>query len=220
MKLPEGGQLLVVDKPAGWTSFDVVAKVRRLTGVRKVGHAGTLDPFATGVLLILLGAMTKRQDELMTGEKEYRLTARLGRTSDSHDVTGRLTGSCGLTGIDRAAIAAVLPEFQGTIQQVPPMHSALKIGGKRLYKLARQGRRVERQPRTVQISELELVAWRSPWLELRVACGKGTYIRSLVRDLGRRLGCGALVQSLQRTRVGDYRLETAVTPAELERKLK
>ncbi len=220
MNLPEEGLLLVVDKPAGWTSFDVVARVRRLTGIRKVGHAGTLDPFATGVLLLLLGKMTRRQDHLMAGEKEYRLRALLGRTTDSHDITGRLTGSSTLGGIDRSQIETALLHFRGSIEQVPPMFSAIKIDGKRLYKLARQGRQVQRTPRQVEISRLELTGWQDSRLELEVTCSKGTYIRSLIRDLGRSLGCGALVETLQRTRVGEYRLEEALTLNELEQRLK
>jgi tRNA pseudouridine55 synthase len=220
MQLSEEGLLLVVDKPAGWTSFDVVARVRRLASVRKVGHAGTLDPFATGVLLLLLGKMTRQQDRLMAGEKEYLLTARLGRTADSHDVTGKLTGTSTLAGVEQQSIEAALEQFRGVIQQVPPMHSALKVNGQRLYKLAHKGKSIERKPRQVEINRLQLRSWQPPRLELEVTCGKGTYIRSLVRDLGRALGCGAFVETLVRTRVGEYRIADALTLDELEQKLK
>ncbi len=220
MQLSEEGLLLVVDKPAGWTSFDVVARVRRLASVRKVGHAGTLDPFATGVLLVLLGKMTRQQDRLMDGEKEYRLTARLGRTTDSHDITGKLTGTSTLAGVNQKSIEAALEQFRGVIQQVPPMHSALKVNGQRLYKLAHKGKSITREPRQVEVRRLHLVNWQPPGLELEVTCSKGTYIRSLARDLGRVLGCGAFVETLVRTRVGEYRLAEAMSLDELEKKLK
>lgn len=213
-----GGALLLIDKPDGPTSFGVVARVRRLAGVKKVGHAGTLDPFATGLLLVLVGKATRLQDGFLGADKRYLARLRLGATSDSHDRTGKVV-ECDGPLPDRAAVEAALVAFRGEIEQIPPMHSAIKIGGRRLYKAARRGETVERPPRSVRVDRLDLLACEGPFVDLDIACSKGTYVRSLARDLGEALGCGALVEELRRTASGEHRVEDAITLAELERRL-
>ena len=202
--------LLNIDKPAGLTSHDVVGRVRRLAGLKRVGHAGTLDPLATGVLLVALGRAT-RLIEYITGQpKTYRTTIRLGQTTDSYDAEGEIVAEAPVQ-VDEAAIRAALDPFRGPIQQLPPMYSAIKRDGQPLYKLARQGIEVERQPRAVTIYELTLLAWQPPFLELEVVCSAGTYIRSLAHDLGQALDCGGHVTVLRRTAVGGFLVEEAVT---------
>ena len=213
------GALLPLDKPSGPSSFAMVALLRRLSGVRKVGHAGTLDPFADGLLLLLTGPATRRQDQLMGGDKRYRVTLRLGRESDSHDRTGTPGPAHDGPLPGREALEAALPAFGGEGEQIPPMFSAIHVGGKRLYQLARQGRTVERAPRPVVVHSLELTGWAPPLAELELHCGKGYYVRSLVRDLGRVLGCGAWVEELRRTAIGDISVESAWRPEELRREL-
>jgi len=201
--------IIPVDKPEDWTSFDVVNKLRRVSGVKKVGHAGTLDPFATGLLLICFSKATKQIQNLMELPKEYVCTLALGKETDSHDRTGKVIREVAVPEFSDAELEAVLQRYRGAIEQVPPMYSALKHKGVRLYELARKGQSVERPPRRVTIYELELLARGTGALTLRVLCSRGTYIRALARDLGRDLGCGAMVDSLQRTRVGSYSLENA-----------
>jgi len=202
--------LLLAEKGPGVTSFQVVAHVRRALRVPKVGHGGTLDPMATGVLPILLGQATKLTPYLLAEDKEYVATIRLGMTTDTLDVTGRVTGEHPVPAIDRAAIRMTLDRFEGEIDQVPPMFSALHVGGRRLHELARAGIEVERPPRRVRIDAIELIEWVSPRLQVRVACGKGTYIRSLAADVGAALGCGACLESLVRTRLGPFGLTGAI----------
>ena len=202
--------VLVVDKPGGITSFDVVARVRRALGERRVGHTGTLDPMATGVLPVCVGEATKLVPFLMGGDKVYEAEALLGVTTDTLDATGTVVATADAAGVTRAAVAAALPRFVGTILQRPPMHSALRVDGRRLYELARKGVEVERAPRPVRVDAIELVTWAPPRLGLRVRCGKGTYIRSLVADLGAALGPGAHLTALRRTRVGPFSLAQAV----------
>jgi tRNA pseudouridine55 synthase len=206
------GCLVLMDKPAGPGTFTLVTLLRRLSRVKRVGHAGTLDPFASGLVVLLCGPACRRQDEVMGADKRYAALLRLGQESDSHDRTGRLAepSAEALPPLER--ILAELPRFTGEIDQVPPMHSAVQIDGKRLYTLARKGISVERPPRRVQIRELACLSWRPPFLELDIQCGKGMYVRSLARDLGRVLGCGALVEELRRTRIGAYDVERALTP--------
>jgi tRNA pseudouridine55 synthase len=201
--------ILNLNKPQGWTSHDVVAYVRRLTGVRRVGHAGTLDPMATGVLLVCLGKATRIAEYLMAGRKCYSATLHLGTSTDSHDADGRVTAEAPVT-CDRAAIVEALSRFQGPIEQVPPMVSAIKKDGQPLYKLARRGIKVERPPRAVEIYTLSLVDWIPPELTIEVTCSPGTYIRALARDLGRDLGCGAHLTALTRTASGDFMLADAL----------
>lgn len=209
--------VLVVDKPGGITSFDVVARVRRALGVRRVGHTGTLDPMATGVLPICVGEATKLVPFLMGGDKVYEAEACFGVTTDTLDATGVPVAERDPAGLTEAAILAILPCYLGTILQQPPMHSALRQGGRRLYELARQGLQVDRAARPVRIDAIELLAWNPPRLRLRVRCGKGTYIRSLVDDLGAELGPGAHLSALRRTLVGPFTLAEALPIEEVDR---
>ena len=211
---PDVDGILNLNKPKGWTSHDAVARVRRLTGVRRVGHAGTLDPMATGVLLICLGKATRISEYLMAGSKRYRATLRLGITTDSHDADGQVTAEAPVTA-DRAAIDEALSRFRGPIAQVPPMVSAIKKNGQRLYELARRGIKVERPARTVEIFGLDLIDWTPPELTIDVMCSPGTYVRALARDLGRELGCGAHLKALTRTASGDFTLGSAIEIATL-----
>ena len=208
--------VLIVDKPRGLTSFDVVARVRRLAGEKRVGHAGTLDPLATGVLPICLGAATRLVDLLEDATKEYQATVYLGATSPTYDAEGPITAVPGARLPDEAALTAALAGFRGAQQQLPPMYSAVQQDGRRLYDLARQGIEVERRPRAVTIHQLELLAYTPPTAQLQVACSKGTYIRSLAHDLGAALGCGAYLSGLVRTRHGPFRLAGAVDLPALE----
>lgn len=208
--------ILNVDKPSGMTSHDVVDAVRRVAGQRKVGHAGTLDPMATGVLLVCLGRATRVAEYLMAGQKTYRATISLGTTTDTYDAEGEITHSGGGTDFGRAEIEAALARFVGSIEQVPPMYSALKQQGQPLYKLARQGKTVERQPRRVEIERIDLLDWTSPSLVAEVTCSPGTYIRSLAHDLGQYLDSGAYLAALVRLGSGQFRLQEAVSLQRLE----
>ena len=209
--------ILVIDKPRDWTSMDVCAKVRRVLGERRVGHAGTLDPMATGVLTVFVGRATRAAEFAEAGQKTYEALLRLGTETDTQDITGTILRTS-QERPDRAALEAVLPRFRGEIQQIPPMYSALKRGGKKLYELARQGKSVEREPRTITISALELGERHSDtdW-SLRVECSKGTYIRTLCHDIGHALGCGGTMAALRRTAASGYTLDDAVTLEELLR---
>ena len=208
--------ILNVDKPSGITSHDVVDAVRRVAGQRKVGHAGTLDPMATGVLLICLGQATRVAEYLVTGRKRYRATIVLGATTDTYDAQGEFTSSGGRTDFSRAEVEAALARFVGSIEQVPPMYSAVKQQGQPLYKLARQGKTVERQPRRVEIDGIHLLDWTPSSLVIEVACSPGTYIRSLAHDLGQHLGCGAYLAALVRLSSGQFTLQEAVSLERLE----
>jgi tRNA pseudouridine55 synthase len=208
--------ILNLDKPAGITSHDVVDAVRRMAGQRKVGHAGTLDPMACGVLLICLGQATRVAEYLMAGQKHYRATIALGTATDTYDATGRVTSSGGRTDFSRTEIEAALARFVGHIEQVPPMYSALKQEGQPLYRLARQGRTVDRQPRGVEIAQIELLNWAAPSLTVEVTCSPGTYVRSLAHDLGEYLGSGATLTALLRLASGRFTLAEAVSLDRLE----
>jgi tRNA pseudouridine55 synthase len=208
--------IFILDKSPGMTSHDVVARVRRIIGQKRVGHAGTLDPMATGVLPVVVGKATRLVEYLAEADKAYRATLVLGATSDTYDREGNVVPKPGAVLPGREDVERALEGFRGEIEQVPPMHSALKVGGKRLYELARQGIEVERAARPVTISRLEMEAYRPPVLQLFIECSKGTYIRSLAHDLGAALGTGAYLDSLVRTRVGAYSLEEAVTLDGLE----
>jgi tRNA pseudouridine55 synthase len=201
--------ILVVDKEKGITSHDVVQRLRRRLGVRRVGHAGTLDPNATGVLVLLIGKATKRSNEFLGQDKEYVATVRLGETRDTDDSDGEVTSRSEVN-VSPEELQKVLGMFIGVTEQVPPMYSAVKIKGKKLYELARKGRTVDREPRRVEIKEIELMDLRSPVIVLRVLCGKGTYIRQLARDIGEKLGCGAYLEELRRTRSGGLDLSMAI----------
>lgn len=207
---------VLINKPKGMSSHDVVYRVRRATGIKKVGHAGTLDPLATGLLIMLVGREeTKLQAQYMDGDKEYVAEITFGQVSETYDAEGPLTtlhnAEYIAAHITRQDIEAVLPQFLGDIQQRPPAHSAIKVQGQRLYKAARKGTlRVEDIPmREVRIDELEITDYTPPVLQLRIACGKGTYIRSLAHDLGQALGCGAYMSELKRTKIGSFSVDDA-----------
>jgi tRNA pseudouridine55 synthase len=203
--------VLVVDKGRGATSFDVVAIVRRRLGVRRIGHAGTLDPDATGVLPILVGEATKITPYLVDQDKEYLATVRFGLTTDTHDVSGRVLLETPVDDLVPARLEDVCRGFVGHIKQVPPMYSAVHHQGRRLYELARAGIEVERAPREVTIRSIAVEKIDGPLVTLRVVCGKGTYVRVLAADLGTALGCGGAVASLVRCRVGPFELRDAVS---------
>jgi len=207
--------ILVVDKGRGVTSFDVVAIVRRRLVVRRIGHAGTLDPDATGVLPILVGEATKLTPYLVDQDKEYVATVRFGVTTDTHDLSGRILSETRVADLAPARIEEACRAFVGQIQQVPPMYSAVHHQGRRLYELAREGIEVERAPRDVVIRSIAIEKVDRPWATLRIVCGKGTYVRVLAADLGAALGCGAAVESLVRWRVGPFDLRDSVSWSEL-----
>lgn len=207
--MPSG--ILNIDKPLEKTSHDVVERVRELTGIRRVGHAGTLDPLATGVLLVCVGRSATRIAEFLMGEpKVYRADARLGVTTDTFDAEGEVVAESPVD-VSRSDVEKVLEQFRGTIEQIPPMYSAVKHEGKPLYRLARRGVEVERPARQVEITSLRLVGWDPPACTLEMTCSAGTYVRVLVHDLGQALGCGAYVTDLTRLASGKFRLEDAVT---------
>lgn len=216
MTRPEVHGVLNVFKPAGMTSHDVVDAVRKILATQRVGHTGTLDPQATGVLPICVGRATRIAQYLTQADKEYVMTLRLGITTDTLDATGRVTGRAEGGGVTRAALDDVLPAFQGEIQQVPPLYSAKKYQGERLYRLARRGEAVERAPVRVRVEALEVLDFAPPLIRLKATCSKGTYARSLCDDIGRALGCGGHLQDLVRTRAGRFTLEEAVTLPQLE----
>lgn len=209
--LPDEGRVLLIHKPLEWTSFDVVNKLRNLLKIKKIGHAGTLDPLATGLLIICVGKMTKKIEEFMGLEKEYTGTFVLGQTTPSHDLETELTEKKSIAHLTPEKIQAVCELFKGKFNQLPPMHSAIKIGGKRAYKLARKGKTVELAPREVEVKEFEITDIQLPEVYFRIVCSKGTYIRSIARDVGESLGVGAYLSQLCRTRIGDYRLDNALT---------
>src|SRR5688572_20894297 len=210
-KPDDSGRVLLINKPFEWTSFDVVNKLRYKLKIKKIGHAGTLDPLATGLLIICVGKMTKQIESFMGLEKEYTGTFVLGQTTPSHDLETPVSAQKDISGITQEAIASVVKSLTGKISQLPPAHSAIKIGGRRAYKFARKGKEVELQPREVEVKEFEITSLQLPELHFRIVCSKGTYIRSLARDLGESLGVGAYLSQLCRTRIGPYKLENAVT---------
>jgi tRNA pseudouridine55 synthase len=207
----EESRIINIDKPEGITSFGVVKLVRRWTGYIKVGHAGTLDPMASGVLLICTGLETKRVSRLMELEKEYLGTITLGITTDTDDTEGEVKTTHPVPEFSSEEIERALDRFRGEIQQTPPMYSALKHKGRRLYKLAREGKVVPRKSRTVRIYGLELLSWKNPQIRLKVTCSRGTYIRSLARDIGEILGTGGILSQLRRSRIGPYTIQNAET---------
>ena len=207
----ENGKVLNINKPEGWTSFDVVKKIRSTIRVKKVGHAGTLDPFATGVLLVCTGRATKQVEDLMQLEKEYVAELELGKTTDSFDRTGKILSETEVGQLAETEIQGVCAQFEGETLQTPPMYSALKINGQRLYELARKGITVERRPRKINIYRLDVLNMEIPSVTVRVVCSRGTYVRALAHDIGERLGCGAYLKALVRSRIGSYRLADAMT---------
>lgn len=204
------GAVLLIDKPEGPTSFDIVEVVREGTGVKKVGHAGTLDPMATGLLIVLVARpATRLQEAFMHLPKRYEGTMRLGETTPSLDTETEVTDRTDPSEVSLDDLEALCPQFTGTIQQVPPMYSAVKVDGERLYKKARRGETAERPPREVRIDCFEFIEWANPELRFRVECSKGTYVRSLARDVGEALGVGAHLSALRRTAIGPHSVESA-----------
>lgn len=201
--------IVIVDKPQGWTSQDVTARLRRVYATRRIGHGGTLDPMATGVLPVFVGRATRGVEFFEHAEKTYETLLLLGRTTDTQDVTGATLAEKPVH-LSPADIDRVLPRFRGDILQVPPMYSALKVNGKKLYELARKGQEVERQPRPITVFELTNLGFDGTRLSLRVRCSKGTYIRTLCQDIGDALGCGGCMEALRRVRAGEYGIEDAV----------
>ena len=207
--------ILLVDKPAGWTSHDVVAKLRRITGERRIGHSGTLDPMATGLLAVFVGRATRAVTFAEAKEKAYQAALRPGVETDTLDITGTVL-TTREAHVTREALEAVLPRFRGEILQLPPMYSAIKQNGKKLYEIARAGGTAERKLRQVTISRLDCVGEREGDFLLDIVCSKGTYIRSLCADIGAALGCGACMSALRRIRVGDFTVSDAYTLEALE----
>ncbi len=208
--------ILNIDKPSAVTSYHVVAIVKRLSGERRVGHAGTLDPDATGVLPVCLGQGTRVVEFLTASAKTYRADVELGTATDTYDASGQVTQHGDPSSIDLERLQSALAQFRGAIRQTPPMFSALKHRGRPLYKLARAGVTIERRSRAVTVHRLELLSWRPPVVTLEIECSKGTYIRSLAHDLGQALGCGAHLKSLVRTRCGIFDIRDAVSLLKLE----
>ena len=209
------GQVLLVDKPVNWTSFNVVSRVRRLTKVKKVGHAGTLDPLATGLLIVCTGKKTKEISEYQAQRKKYTGIITLGKSSPSMDLATEITETVLPDDLSEEKIFAVRNKFLGNIEQVPPMFSALKHKGKALYKLARAGKEVERAPRQVEIFSFDITKLKLPDIHFEIACSKGTYIRVIADDFGKELGCGGILSLLRRTEIGDYKVDDAFDLEEL-----
>jgi tRNA pseudouridine55 synthase len=212
----EAGEVLLLDKPLTWTSFDVVRKVKNTLRPRKIGHAGTLDPLATGLLILCTGKKTKDIDQIQAQEKEYEGTFRLGQTTPSFDLETPVDAEQPYAHLTEAEIQAAVATFLGKIEQIPPVFSAVKVDGKRAYELARKGQEAEIKAKTVEIKAFELTRIALPDIDFRIVCSKGTYVRSLARDLGVALGCGAHLTRLVRTRIGEYRLADAWTVAEVQ----
>lgn len=214
------GQVILIDKPLEWTSFDVVKKIRNLIQIKKVGHAGTLDPLATGLLILCTGKKTKSIESYMAEEKEYTGTFTIGQTTPTYDLESEPSEALDISKITEEDLEKARMNFTGAIEQIPPMHSAIKIGGKRLYELARKGETIERKTRSVTISEFELTKVDLPTISFRVVCSKGTYIRSLANDFGETLGVGGHLSNLRRTRIGEFSVEKAYNLEELVTLLK
>jgi len=212
----ETGQVLLINKPLEWTSFDVIRKIRSLLSVKKVGHAGTLDPLATGLLIVCTGKFTKKINEFMSQEKEYTGTITLGARTPTYDLESEPVDLKDISGITRELIKSAIVQFTGEIMQVPPIHSAIKKDGKRVYELARRGEVVELDARKITIKEFEITGIDLPHVGFRVVCSTGTYIRSLANDLGAVLGCGGYLSSLCRTRIGAFKIEDALSMEMLE----
>jgi tRNA pseudouridine55 synthase len=214
------GQVLLIDKPLNWTSFNVVQKIRYLTKTKKVGHAGTLDPLATGLLIVCTGKFTKKINEYMAQEKEYTGTITLGAVTPTYDLESEPQDFKEYHHLTDAEIKEATKYFTGVIQQVPPIHSAIKKDGKRVYELARKGVDVKLEPRTVTISQFEIVHIELPVVHFRVVCSTGTYIRSLANDFGAQLGCGGYLSRLCRTRIGEFLLKDAMSIEAFESSIK
>lgn len=209
--IQDPGEVLLIDKPLTWTSFDVVNKIRYARKYKKIGHAGTLDPLATGLLILCTGKMTKQIESYQAQEKEYTGTFTLGKTTPSFDAETEVDAEYPLSHIQIADIERVTKELTGIIQQIPPVFSAIKVNGKRAYKSARQGQEVELKAREVTIHVFEIDHSRFPEIDFRIVCTKGTYVRSIARDFGQMLGAGAYLSALRRTRIGEFKIEAAKT---------
>ena len=215
------GEILVLNKPLDWTSFDLVQKVRNMLCRQlkikklKVGHAGTLDPKATGVMVLCSGKSTKKIDEIQADEKEYIAILKVGATTPSFDLETEEDGAFPTGHVTRELVERVLPMFLGSIEQVPPVYSAVKVDGKRAYQFARKGKEVELKSKMLVIKEIELLRFKMPEIELRIVCSKGTYIRALARDIGKELGSGAYLIGLKRTRIGEYTIDQCLDLAGL-----
>jgi tRNA pseudouridine55 synthase len=207
----EEGKVILIDKPLRWTSFDVIRKIRNLIRIKKVGHAGTLDPLATGLLIVCTGKFTKKINDYMAQEKEYTGTFTLGATTASYDLEQEPENFKPFDQLTEDFIKAAIIQFTGEILQVPPSHSAIQINGKRVYELARQGKEVVIEPRKVTVKEFEITTVDLPLVYFRIVCSTGTYIRSLAYDLGNALGCGAYLSSLRRTRIGNFNVDDSMT---------
>ena len=216
----EDGQVLLINKPLHWTSFDAVRKIRKLVQIKKVGHAGTLDPLATGLLIICTGKFTKKINEFMSQEKEYTGTITLGATTPTYDLESAPENFKSYENISNEMILHAAKHFIGEIMQVPPAHSAIKVEGKRVYELARRGIAVKLEPRKLFIKEFTITQVELPQVHFKVVCSTGTYIRSLAFDFGEFLGCGAYLSNLCRTRIGQYKLDDAFTIEAFEQKIK
>ena len=216
----EQGQMLLINKPLEWTSFDVVQKLRNIIRVKKIGHAGTLDPLATGLLIICTGKFTKKINEYMAQEKEYTGTFTLGATTETYDLESEPVNIKPVDHLTEEKIKSTTLQFIGEIQQIPPAHSAIKVGGKRLYELARQGKEVKPEPRKVTIKEFIIEKIELPIIHFKVVCTTGTYIRSLAYDFGEALGCGAYLSSLCRTRIGEFSINDAQSLEEIQERVK
>ena len=206
--------IVIVDKPQGWTSQDVTARLRRVFGTRRIGHGGTLDPMATGVLPVFVGRATRGVEFFEHAEKVYETLLRPGITTDTEDITGTVLSQQEVS-LTQQQVEAVLPKFRGEILQVPPMYSAIKVNGQKLYELARKGREVPREPRPVTIFDLTFLGFENGAIRLRVHCSKGTYIRTLCKDIGEALGCGGCMEALRRVSAGEYTTRDAVPLQEL-----
>ena len=209
--------VLLVDKPAGLTSHDVVARLRRKLGMKRVGHAGPLAPLATGLLILLVGKATRVSQYLISLDKEYEGTIELGKVTNSHDAEGEVVETRPVPPLTEGELRAALQGFLGDQYQTPPMFSAIKVGGVPLYKKARQGEEVEREPRFIRVSSFELTRFASPLVDFRLQCSKGTYVRTLGHDLGQKLGCGAHLAALRRTATDRFRIGEALPLEEIER---
>ncbi len=203
--------ILIINKPSGITSHDVVEAIRRRFKMKRVGHAGTLDPMATGVLMVLLGRYTKLFNSFASFDKAYSATMILGLNTDTADIQGKETARASIAGITPEKIEKVFNEFVGEIDQVPPMYSAVKVKGRKLYELARKGIQVEREARRIKINKLEIVQINLPEVKFYLECSKGTYVRQLAEDIGKRLGCGGCISQIERTQVGSFNIKDAVT---------
>ncbi|KAA9345864.1 tRNA pseudouridine(55) synthase TruB [Adhaeribacter soli] len=213
----EAGEILLLDKPLTWTSFDLVKKVRNSLRIKKIGHAGTLDPLATGLLILCTGKFTKKIEEIQAQEKEYTGTITIGATTPSFDLETEVDSTCDIAHITEEELRQAAEGFVGVIAQIPPIYSAVKVNGERAYTLARRGEEAEIKAKNIEIKSFEITRIELPEVDFKVVCSKGTYIRSLARDFGAKLGCGAHLSKLVRTRIGNYKLEDALSVEDIMR---